>query len=80
MINTDYPNDVKSKVMQSIRVIFASCLTDQERFIGEIAIVECLTVMQFTAEECIDVLKRSDGQDAETDACIDRMISEFESE
>lgn len=80
MISTDYPAELQRKVVDAIKCTFASCTDDQERIIAEYAIVEFLTAMNFNAEEAIDVLKRSDGMDAETDKSIDKLIEAFEEE
>ena len=88
MIKTDYPAELKQKVITAIKCSFISCRTDEERYVVECAIVEFLTAMEFTAAESIDVLKQSDGNDikplrftdGETDDVIDRLIKSFEEE
>ncbi|MEC9522037.1 hypothetical protein RCT70_03295 [Escherichia marmotae] len=80
MIKTDYPAELKQKVITAIKCSFISCRTDEERYVVECAIVEFLTAMDFTAAESIDVLKQSDGNDIETDDVIDRLIKSFEEE
>ncbi|HAJ4242738.1 TPA: hypothetical protein HLU32_19835 [Escherichia coli] len=80
MIRTDYPRQLREKVVTAIRCSFISCTNDEERYIAGCSIVEFLTAMEFTAEEAIEVLRMADGSDSETDEVIDRMIKEFEDE
>ncbi len=80
MITTDYPAELERKVVDAIKCTFASCTSDRDREIAEYAIVEFLTAMNFDADEAIEVLKRSDGMDAETDRSIDKLIEAFEEE
>ncbi|HAH8707108.1 TPA: hypothetical protein HIP81_003056 [Escherichia coli] len=47
MIKTDYPAELKQKVITAIKCSFISCRTDEERYVVECAIVEFLTAMEF---------------------------------
>lgn len=80
MISTDYPQELSVKIASAIKNSFISCRDDEQRHVVEVAVVEFLSALSFSAMEAISVLKMADGSDSETDDVIDRMIEEFKSE
>jgi hypothetical protein len=75
MINTDYPNELRTNLIAAVKGCFADCADQQEFYIAGNCIVEILSALSMSDEELVSVLQDASGDAAEVDDYIDKMIA-----
>ncbi len=75
MINTDYPNELRSNLVLAIKGCFADCSDHHELYIAGNCIVEILSALSMSDDELVSVLQDASGDAAEVDEYIDKIIS-----
>jgi len=75
MINTDYPNELRTNLVAAVKGCFADCADQSELYIAGNCIVEILSALSMSDQELVSVLQDASGDAAEVDEYIDKMIS-----
>lgn len=78
MINTDYAEELRTRLVSAVQVSFADCSDHHERYIAGNCIIEFLSALSMDDEEIISVLQDASGDALEVDIYIDQMIANIQ--